>query len=282
MADHDSLTLAFLSGHPAEAARILERLNGLDAAALFARVPARAGAPVLTAMLPSAAARILVALEPDTALSLLAASGTQAVVTILRQIPESQRRTYVEGLPTTVAIASRLLLHYPDDSVGAWVDPDIVVLPPETTVTEAIARVATGDETLIEHVFSVDRDQHLLGSISLHQLLRVSGATRLANVTQYPQAVLNASETVRGVARRRGWRQSSAVPVMERSGRLIGVLRRGALDRALARWNQPVKSNNGEPVAVMLARGYWSAFSVLADAAVSCLPQPEPIVADDN
>ena len=60
MANPESLTLAFVTAHPAEAARILERLNASDAAALFDRVPARAGAPVLTAMLPSAAARVKV------------------------------------------------------------------------------------------------------------------------------------------------------------------------------------------------------------------------------
>ena len=106
MANPESLTLAFVGAHPAEAARILERIHAVDAAALFERVPARAGAPVLTAMLPSAAARVLAALEAGTAQSLLVNSGTQAAVTILRQISEPLRSQLVEGLPTTAAIAS--------------------------------------------------------------------------------------------------------------------------------------------------------------------------------
>ena len=282
MANPESLTLAFVTAHPAEAARILERLNAPDAAALFERVPARAGAPVLTAMLPSAAARVITALDTRAALSLLATTGTQATVTILRQISEPQRSELVAGLPTATAMASRLLLHYPDDSVGAWVDPDIVVLPPETTVAEALDRVASGNESQVELVFSVDRDQRLMGAISVHELLRISGTAKLASVARKPQTVLTASATVSGIARRRGWQQSPVVPVIDRNEQLIGVLRRSALDRALARGLRLEEPDNRQPLAAMFAQGYWSAFSILADATISVLPQAKPIVTDET
>ena len=280
MPNPESLTLAFVGAHPAEAARILERIHAVDAAALFERVPARAGAPVLTAMLPSAAARVLAALEAGTAQSLLVNSGTQAAVTILRQISEPLRSQLVEGLPTTAAIASRLLLHYPDDSVGAWIDPDIVVFAPETTVTEAIERIASGNEPQVELVFSVDHDQHLVGVISLHALLRVSGTMKLASIVQKPPVILTASATVSGIARRRGWQQSSVLPVIDRNERLIGVLRRGALVRALARGQRPLSPDDGELLVAMFARGYWNAVSALADAVVSLLPEDKAIVPD--
>ena len=51
MAEAQALTLAFLADHPAEAARVVETLAVSDAAALFAEIPARVGAHVLTAML---------------------------------------------------------------------------------------------------------------------------------------------------------------------------------------------------------------------------------------
>lgn len=282
MANPESLTLAFVTGHPAEAARILERLDASDAAALFARVPARAGAPALTAMLPSTAARVISALDNKTALSLLATTGTQATVTILRQISEPRRSELVAGLPTTTAMASRLLLHYADDSIGAWIDPDIVVLPPETPIAEAIARVTAGEETQVELVFSVDRDQRLMGVVSLHELLRAPGTAKLASIARKPPAVLTASATISGIARRRGWQQSPVIPVIDRDARLIGVLRRGALDRALARGRRAVDTDDGESLAAIVAQGYLSAFSVLTDAAISVLPQAKPIVSDEK
>jgi magnesium transporter len=282
MADAEALTLAFVTAHPAEAARILERLNAADAAALFERVPARAGAPVLTAMLPSVAARILAALEARTAQALLAIIGTQAAVTILRQISEPLRTQMVAGLPTAAAMASRLLLHYADDSVGAWIDPDIVVFPPDTTVSEALARIGNGTEPQVELVFSVDHDQRLTGVTRLHNLLRVPGERKLASIMQKPQVVLTGSATVAGVARRRGWQQSSVLPVTDRNGKLIGVLRRGALERALARGSQQQTTDDGELLVSMFTSGYWNAFSALSHAVVSLLPKAKPIVPDNK
>ena len=278
MADRESLTLSFVTAHPAEAARILERLDASDAAALFDRIPARAGAPVLTAMLPSAAARIVTTVNADTAPTLVANCGTQAAVAILRQITEPRRSQLISSLPTTVAVASRLLLHYPDDSVGAWIDPDIIVLPPDATVSEAIARVTSGKEPEVEMVFSVDNDQRLVGAISVTALLRATGVARLASIARKPQTVLTASATISGMARRRGWRQSAVMPVIDRYSRLIGVLHRDALDRALARGNRATSYDDGEPIATVIARGYWNAFAVLTHASVSLLPQPKPIV----
>ena len=55
MAEAGTLTLAFVSSHPVDAAKVLERLSVADAAALFTNLPARAAAPVLEAMLSLAA-----------------------------------------------------------------------------------------------------------------------------------------------------------------------------------------------------------------------------------
>ena len=63
MAEAGTLTPPFVSSHPVNAAKVLERLAVADAAALFTNLPARAAAPVLEAMLSPAATRILVALD---------------------------------------------------------------------------------------------------------------------------------------------------------------------------------------------------------------------------
>jgi len=282
MAENDVLTLAFLGNHPAEAARVLGRLPPGDAAALFESVPARAGGPVIRHMLPAAAARILGAVDREVALSLLAATGTQATVAILRNVAEPLRATLLSGLPTTVAFAARLLLHYPDDSVGAWVDPDIVTLSPQQTVAVAVERITESRETVVEQVFVVDGEQQLVGVIPVHELLRAPRTSVLGSVMEKPPAVLTASATVNGAARRRGWQQASALPVIDRTGQLIGVLRRPTLERALARHRVPAFVGEDMYLSTMLARGYWDAISGLAEAAVWLLPKTKPLVSTDE
>jgi magnesium transporter len=282
MAEPVALTLNYIAAHPAEAARVLERIPGADAAALFATVPARTGAPVLMAMLPSAAARILGSLDDEPALALLAAAGVQAAVTVLRYVPDPRRSRLLQGLPTATAVASRILLGYPDDSVGAWADPDIVVLVPETRVSDVLARVRGGDEKKVDQVYAVDNEQRLVGVADLHELLRVPELTALAAVMRKPLAVLTAMTPLSGATTQRGWQQSSALPVVERDGRLIGVMHRATLARALARSRATTQPANDVTITGVLTRGYWDAASGLAEAGLWLLPPAKPVMPEDS
>jgi len=282
MAEPEALTLTYITAHPAEAARVLERIPGADAAALFATVPARAGAPVLTAMLPSAAARILSSLHDEPALALLAAAGVQAAVTVLRYIPEPRRSRLLEGLPTATAVASRVLLGYPDDSVGAWADPDIIMLVPETRVNDVLARVRGGDEKKVDQVYGVDNEQRLVGIVDLLELLRVPDSTTLAAVLHKPLAMLTAMTPLTGAATQRGWQLSSVLPVVERDGRLIGVMHRATLARAMARSRATTQRANDVTITGVLTRGYWDAASGLAEASLWLLPLAKSVLPEDK
>jgi magnesium transporter len=277
MADTESLTLAFLTAHPAEAARVLERLPGNQAGEFFARVPARAGAPALVAMLPTAAARVIGTLDDAPALALLTSVGVQAAVGVLRYVAEPRRTRLIEGLPTATALASRLLLGYPEDSVGAWMDPDVIALAPETPVRDALARVRDGEEAHVERLHTIDGERRLIGIVELATLLRAPGTTTLEVLMRKPSAVLTAMTPLTGAASQRGWERSSALPVVERGGRLIGILPRATLARALAR-----NRASGQPVADaslagMFARGYWDTVSALAEVAIALLPTAKPV-----
>ena len=130
-------------------------------------LPARAGAPVLTAMLPSAAARVLDALDDDAGARAAERGRRAGGGDGAAHIPEPRRSRLLGGLPTATAVASRLLLGYPDDSVGAWADPDVIALAPETSASDALARVRGGDERNVEQVYAVDHDQRLIGIVDL-------------------------------------------------------------------------------------------------------------------
>jgi magnesium transporter len=275
------LTLAFLETRPAEAARVLERMVAADAAGLFAVVPARAGVGVIAAMLPPAAARILGALDDETVLALLCAAPTQTVVAILRFIAEPHRTRLIEGLPTATAVATRLLLGYPDDSVGAWVDPDVLILPAGLRAGEAIDRVRRGREAQSDELFAVDAEGRLAGTVPLFALLRAPEPVSLATLMHKP-LVLPAIMPLAGALTQRGWERASALPVIDRAGRPIGALRRAALSRALARARGPAGGTADDTLIGALARGYWDALSGIAESLVSLLPAAAPVRSQDE
>jgi len=275
--DHP-LSLAFMRGHPVQAARVLETLPAGDAAQLFASVPARLGAVVLAAMLPNRAALCIAALEDARTLELLATMGTQPTVALLRHLPEPRRQALIGRLPTIVALASTMLLGYAEDTLGAWADPDVVTLSAETRAADALAHVRVAPPAY-PVIFVADGERRLAGAVPLQILLKAPGESTLATLMQRPSVVLAAHAPLAGSAAHPGWEQFSLLPVVETDQRLVGVLTRDALARALKRATSPgVRSTDDANVTGLLARGYWQALSGLIDSGLFLLPRVAPVL----
>jgi magnesium transporter len=277
MAEAERLTLAYVEAHPGDAARVLERLPTPQASAFFVALPARAVAPAFGAMLPIAAGRILAELPDEHTVSLLSALGTQPALSVLRHVPEARRAKLVAELPTVTAVASRLLLGYPDDSVGAWTDPEVVALPADAAVEDALLRVRAMPGTRVDEIYAVGMGERLLGSVELATLLRAPTHAALETITRKPAAVLPAASPLAGAATHRGWQHAAGLPVVEANERLIGVLRRATLMRALARNRSPSAHSETIDVLGVIAGGYWQAISGLVGAAVAALPSVQSI-----
>ncbi len=266
------LSAAFMRGHPEQAAGVLETLPVDEAAALFTHVPARLGALVLAAMLPRRAARCIAVLDDPRALELLAAMPTQPLVALLRHVPEPRRGALIAGLPTAAALASTLLLGHPDDTLGAWADPDVLMLPADTRAGDAIERLREA-RAAYPLLFVADPHRRLAGIIELAALLGAPADASLGGLMQRPTAVLPASSPLADSAAHPAWEQTSALPVVEAGDRLVGVLTRDALARALHRVAPPVTDAAPGTLAGLAGSAYWNLLSGLFDAALALLPR---------
>ncbi len=281
MADVETLTLAYVIAHPADAARVLEMRAPVEGAALFTRLPARAVAPVLAAMLPPAAARLIAAVSDHVAMGLLTAAGAQAAVAVLRHVPEPRRSRLVEGLPTVTAVAVRLLLGYPEDTVGAWADPQAVVLAPALDAGNALGVVRGEPEGVAQSVYVVGEDHRLLGVVDLPTLVRAPEWRSLEALMHPPVATLSAVMPLGAAAAHPAWARASELPVVARGERLIGTLRLSVLRQALGHGGAS-GDEEGLTVAGVAARGYWDAASGLVRAFVALLPRAAPVTRDHS
>jgi magnesium transporter len=269
--DH-SLSLAFMRSHPAQAAQVLESLPPDEAATLFDQTPARLGAAVLAAMLPHRAANCIAKLADARALELLALMGTQPTVAVLRHLPDPRRKRLIAGLPTPTALASTLLLEYAEDTLGAWADPDVVMLPADTRATHALEHMRHAPAHPL--LFVADGERRLVGIVSLGTLLQALDGATLATLMQRPTHVLTAHAPLSATPAHPGWESSSVLPVVEPGDRLVGVMTRDALTRALRRTatsSDTVTSESTLPA--LLARNYWQALSGLLEGGLALLPK---------
>lgn len=271
MASTEELSYAYLDAHPAEAARVLERLTTTDCAAFFAATPTRLAVPVLRQMLPLIAARCLERLDDETASGLLRGVGPQAGAAMLRHVPEARRAPLLGQLATTAAIAFRLLLSYSADTVGGWMDPHALAVPAEATVREALEHVRRADAKTAGELYVLDNDQRLGGAVALPELLRADTDHRLGGIARPAPHALPARAPLTAVRNHRGWEEHRALPVVERGERFVGVLSHGVMMRALAR--DTGRQGTPAPEAfVGLARTYWRGVSGVIEAAVGVIP----------
>jgi magnesium transporter len=275
------LSVDFVESHPAEAARVLESLPTAEASAFLASLPPPLGARALALMLPTAAARTLAALDDQAAHTLLHAASTPTAVAILRHLPESSRSRLVAQLPPASALASQLLLGFPDDTVGAWTDPDAPVVTADADVHAALEKVRANGTAGLQQLFVIDAERRLLGVVTLEDLARARDTDRLVGLIRAAEPTLAAMMPVASARDLSAWERASALPVVDHDRRLIGILRRAALSQALhARPRLAAETHATASATGALAASYWSIVAALSGATLALLPavkrvQPE-------
>lgn len=266
------LTYEYLRNHPDDAARVLERLPVDAVSALVAAVPARLAAPVLGAMLPFAAGRCLAHLPPQEAGALIAQLRPARAAAMLRQLDDAQNEAIHEHVPSVHAARIRRLRSYPDDTVGAWVDSDVVALSGNDTVAEAQDHLRAQPDLDVHQLYIVDERRRLLGTATIGALLRGEASRKLASLSRPVTDSVSTRMSVSVARRHRGWSGIGALPVLEPSGEFVGELRLGSLQHA---GTGTGTASQGAWLQLLdtLASGY---FATAADVIRSLVSRSEP------
>ena len=272
MHSSENLTHAFMESHPADAARVLERLAPTSAAALLQSVPLRLATPVLRQMLPIAGVRCLEQMDDSSIAGLLRGANVQTGVALLRYFDTERRARLMAQLSTALTLAYELLLGYPEGTVGAWMDMHALALPADMTVSEALERVRHADEALIADPFVIDRNQRLLGYVELADMLRAEDALPLSRLVRPSPHRLPIQALLTGLREHPGWREASTLPVVEQGDVLVGAFTHAALQRALSIEESKPVAGSAEDTLVGIAGAYWFAVSGLIQALVGLLP----------
>jgi len=268
-----NLSVAFLRKHPAEAARVLEQAEPRLTGALLPAIPGRVAGPVLARLLPAFAAQALVEIPDDAAVRLLRRVNTPSAAAVLRHVPDDRRQRLLGELPSAMGMACRLLLNYPEDSIGALSDTGVVTVLAGTPVRDVLARLKSLRDEIGDFLYVVDDERHLRGCLRPSSLLHATGNLSVGALEAVNVPALPAQAAPRSVRDHPGWNSFSTLPVVDRHHRLIGALRQGVLMRALER-------AAGVPIVItepgtLEAFGafVWAGLSMLLHAVVSVLPK---------
>ena len=231
MIAEEQLALAFLEGHPSLAARALERLPVVVAAAVLEAVPARTAVTALRQMTRLHSAALLASMAPGNAAAILEAAPADEACAMVRVLEAERRAPVLTAMPASVSEALRRVLPFPDGTAGAEMDPSVFQVAEDVLVADARTRLRHAARDLLYYVYIVSRDGRLVGVLDIPELMLASARVPVSAAMHRDPQRLSAWMPVALVREHPGWHLFHAMPVVDEESRLLGAIRYQTLRR---------------------------------------------------
>ena len=214
--------------HPVEIARLAEALSYHHGSEVVEALDDETAAETLEEMPAEHQARILGDMDEERAADILEWMSPDEAADVLGDLPEEKAEELLGLMEGEEQADVAELLPYEDDTAGGLMTTEFVTLPRELTVGEALARLREMAETpnmiYYLYVVEVENSWKLLGVIALRSLILADPSMPLADVmrTEFQQA--HPQEPAREVAQRIAEYNLLALPVVDQSGDILGII----------------------------------------------------------
>ncbi|MCS7236587.1 MAG: magnesium transporter [Armatimonadota bacterium] len=223
--DPQRLRSVIRAAHPADLAEALEGLPdpellrvlevlGAEAAGLFEYLPPDRQRRLLRLLPPEVQARILEGMSRDDAADLLGALGSE------------EAQAYLQRMSSGEAQDVQQLMGYAPESAGGRMSTEVVTVSESWTAGEALEhlrRLAPSAET-VYYVYVVDAEGRLRGVVGLRDLIVAEPQTPISAIADRKVVAVQAEDDQETVAQVFQKYSLLALPVVDRAGRLLGVV----------------------------------------------------------
>jgi magnesium transporter len=217
--------------HPGEAARVLETAPASIASKVLQGCPAVGAARVLPRLNAGHAASVLEALAPRHAAEALESMPFDQAVLLLRILPADAREALFGEANAGFREKAAAMLRYPEDCVGAYMDPFALTLRESLTAGEANDLLHLFAGNLRNYLYVLDDARRLKGVISVRQLLPLDPRTTMREAMVSPVVSVSPYSKIGELAGHSGWNSFRLLPVADGHGVFHGVLKYETLAR---------------------------------------------------
>ncbi len=216
--------------HPADVAYLLEALSNDDRLVVWKHIKSE------ESVIDSG--EVLLELSEAVRESLVASMTHEEIVSAVEELDADELADLVPDLPPQVfdLLSSELsaeereqlrsAMSFPEDSVGARMDFEMVTIRDDVTL-EVVLRYLRRFDALpdqSDQVFVVDREHRLLGSLPLDRLLINEPETEVVSVMRTDLLTLQPEDDAGGAAQAFERYDLVSAPVVDTQGRLVGRL----------------------------------------------------------
>ncbi|MDR2664532.1 MAG: magnesium transporter [Puniceicoccales bacterium] len=200
---------------PEDQVNFLKKLSDSVIGEILPTLASEDSAEVLTQLKDMRALRILSLLEPDD------------VTYVIRSLSEEDQDRLLGKLPVESAETIYNLLSYDRDTAGGLMTPNVGLAQSDWTVDEVFQKLRSGEEERenLDVIYAVDRNSCLMGSVTLHRLIRSRGEQRIGQILDDDRHLAcHADDPASLVAQVMVESGRQSIPIVDHLGRILGIV----------------------------------------------------------
>ncbi len=245
---------------PADLANVLQDLSDTRRVEVAAALDDERLADVLEELPEHDQVEIIAALEPERAADVLEEMDPDDAADLLAELPKPDQDVLLDLMQPEEADPVRRLLDYLPGTAGSVMTSEPIVLPPDATVAEALARVrepkmspAVAAQVFVARAPMATPTGRFLGTVHFQRLLREPPAELLGGVVVNDIDPLDPDTPLPEITRRMATYNLVAIAVVDEHDRLVGAVTvDDVLDHLLPRdW----RDRDQEPMTVRTIDG---------------------------
>lgn len=219
--------------HAADVADLIEQIAPDDREALVEVWGENIDGEILSELDESIREPLLEALPPDVLAEAVRELDSDDVVDLVEDLEEAKQSRILEVLEAVDRLGVESSLSYPEYSAGRLMQREVVAMPEDWTVGQAIDYVRNAEELPAQfyHVILVSPAMKPGGYVALGRLLSSKRTMRLADIAEESFRTIKVSDEESDVAYLFNHYHLISAPVVDEQGRLVGVI---TIDDAMA------------------------------------------------
>ena len=212
--------------HAADVADLLEQIGGADRRALLALWAGEIDGELLSELDESIREEVIESLPHAVVAEAMRELDSDDVVDILEDLDTPQQDLILGALTDADRVAVEQALAFPEDSAGRLMQREVVVAPEHWTVGEAIDFLRETEHLPDQfyHVILTDPRMKPTGYVTLGRLLSSRRDIRLKDILEDSFRTIPVTESEADVAYMFNQYHLISTPVVDASGRLVGVI----------------------------------------------------------
>lgn len=213
--------------HVADLADIFQEMKSEERLQCFKLLDVEKAADLMEYLSPQIQVELLGDIDESIASKIITKLPHDAAADVLGEMEDDESETYLDTLPQKFSAEVRELLTYNEDTAGGIMNPSVLTVNSDMTVQDVLNHIrikAEQDNMELYYVYVVDKQNHLMGVVSLRSLMTSPINMKIEDIMISDIVKLHVDDYQDYIADVFMKYQYNALPVVDLYNRLKGMI----------------------------------------------------------